>query len=96
MNLIHTNHNISRPFLLSGCHHPTWPIIIKCSTEIEVQDLAIVQNAIEGGIGFHSSDVDTARFVYESDIIRGILKDGKPFYPIYYAGDNTRIILRLW
>jgi hypothetical protein len=63
---------------------------------IEVQDLALVQNALEGGIGFDSSDLETASFVHNSSIIRRLLNDGKPFYAIYFAGNKGRIILRKW
>ena len=85
-----------RPFTVSAKAHPTWPIIMKCSSEREAFTACLAQGIIEGGIGFDASDEDTARFIFNSPSIRGLFPgmNETPFYPVYYAGNNGRIIYR--
>ena len=69
---------------------------MKCSSEREASTACLAQGIIEGGIGFDASDEDTARFIFNSPTIRGLFlgKNETPFYPVYYAGTNGRIIYR--
>jgi len=85
-----------QPFTVSVKEHPTWPIIMKCSSEREALTACLAHGIIEGGIGFDASDQDTARFIFNSAMIRGLFQgvNETPFYPVYYAGNNGRIIYR--
>jgi len=85
-----------QPFTVSVKEHPTWPIIMKCSSEREALTACLAQGIIEGGIGFDASDEDTARFIFNSAMMRSLFQgvNETPFYPVYYAGNNGRIIYR--
>ena len=76
-----------RPFMASGRQKPTFPIVVKCINKYEANEIACAQDILEQ-LGFDNLDIYFVQGVFGLNLINGLLKDGKLFYPIYSGGQD--------